>query len=241
MTSPTRSPPSRRRASSPSTTPLPPGTRRTRRGVRRGSPASSASVEEEESGEAEGSDGSEGSDGAASGERGRTGQRLRGYPRRPRFRRLPCLPSRLGRLSLRPPLFRRLLLLFPPLPPATPDGGPGAVPRLPVGSGFEPQAPAPVPPSAGPAGLPNLPNLQAPPVTPPVDEPSGEVEEDEEDSGDIESGATMRISAVAVKREVSERAAASDEVAADADADRPTRRRRSGFRRELRRSLRCGR
>ncbi|MGY0070081.1 SCO5717 family growth-regulating ATPase [Streptomyces sp. QTS137] len=85
-------------------------------------------------------------------------------------------------------------------PPAPPSGGPGAVPRLPVDSGFEPtpgpsSAPTPDPGPVSPAALPE----------PPVggsDRDSG--------SGDLESGATIRFSAAALKQEIQDREAGAE-------------------------------
>ncbi|WP_217140159.1 SCO5717 family growth-regulating ATPase [Streptomyces sp. AC627_RSS907] len=117
----------------------------------------------------------------------------------------------------------------PPPPPASftppPNGGPAGVPRLPVGSGFEPQQPqgkteheseAPAADPASPTALPAFPaggfQLQAP--APPA------AREPEPDNGDLESGATMRFSAVALKREIAEHAAA-DEPGPDERPDPP--------------------
>ncbi|MFH9733501.1 SCO5717 family growth-regulating ATPase [Streptomyces sp. NPDC017260] len=111
-----------------------------------------------------------------------------------------------------------------PFTPSTPSAG---VPRLPVGSGFEPQqtqgrpeaesepesqglpepdAPAPAADPVPPAAAPSFPaggfQLQAP-APPPAQEP-------EPDNGDLESGATMRFSSAALKREIAERTAADD-------------------------------
>ncbi len=137
-------------------------------------------------------------------------------------------------------------------PPAPPSAGPAGVPRLPVGSGFEPQpqpsAPQPPTPAepeaepepqvrapepeadaatASPTALPAFPaggfQLQAP-APPPAEEPEAVVEpssaaepEPEPDTGglgngDLESGATMRFSSAALKREIAERAAAEDGI-----------------------------
>ncbi|MDG9720088.1 SCO5717 family growth-regulating ATPase [Streptomyces sp. DH24] len=80
----------------------------------------------------------------------------------------------------------------PYAPPPPPVGGPVAVPGLPVGSGFEPQAP--VRPGFEGAGAPGAPGTSATAAS-------------ESGSGDLESGATMRFSAGALKREIAERAA----------------------------------
>ncbi|MBL3670481.1 AAA family ATPase [Streptomyces sp. M2CJ-2] len=74
-------------------------------------------------------------------------------------------------------------------PPAPPSGGPVAVPRLPVGSGFEPQQP-PQGDERGEAPVPT------PPSAPEPEPGSG--------NGDLESGATIRFSPAALKREIRE-------------------------------------
>ncbi|MFC7880273.1 SCO5717 family growth-regulating ATPase [Streptomyces sp. NPDC057376] len=76
--------------------------------------------------------------------------------------------------------------------PAADPASPTAVPAFPAG-GFQLQAPAP----------------------PPAEEPGPE---EEPGNGDLESGATMRFSAAALKREITERAAAED---AGQDEERP--------------------
>ncbi|MFF3895742.1 SCO5717 family growth-regulating ATPase [Streptomyces sp. NPDC001812] len=86
-------------------------------------------------------------------------------------------------------------------PPAPPSEGPVGVPRLPAGSGFEPQQPsegnergeAPVP---------------APPSVPEPEPDSG--------NGDLESGATIRFSPAALKREIPE---PESETAPEAEAE----------------------
>ncbi|MFE9925940.1 SCO5717 family growth-regulating ATPase [Streptomyces sp. NPDC005774] len=102
-------------------------------------------------------------------------------------------------------------------PPAPPSGGPGAVPRLPMGSGFEPEpqsAPMPEPGSVvPPAAVPDLPVSG-------FGRDSG--------SGDLESGATLRFSAAALKQEIQNREAeaeteAETEAAPEADAEPETR------------------
>ncbi|MEU8642499.1 SCO5717 family growth-regulating ATPase [Streptomyces sp. NPDC048674] len=97
----------------------------------------------------------------------------------------------------------------PPVPDAV---GPAAVPNLPVG-GFEPQWAPPAPPLA-PA--PASPPAPAVPVAGPDNTPS-DAASDEADSasGDLESGATMRFSAAAVKREIAERTGAEVAEAED--------------------------
>ncbi|WP_435800094.1 MinD/ParA family ATP-binding protein [Streptomyces mutabilis] len=80
--------------------------------------------------------------------------------------------------------------------PAADPASPTAVPAFPAG-GFQLQAPAP----------------------PPAEEPQAEPEpEAEPGNGDLESGATMRFSSAALKREIAERAAADD---AGQDDERP--------------------
>lgn len=92
----------------------------------------------------------------------------------------------------------------PPVPSAPPSTGSTAVPGLPVGSGFEPQQPQA---KAEPRPEPE-PEVQQPAPSPSRVEP-------ETDNGDLESGATMRFSAAALKREFAELAAA-DEARQDA-------------------------
>ncbi|MFF6815897.1 SCO5717 family growth-regulating ATPase [Streptomyces sp. NPDC012403] len=83
-------------------------------------------------------------------------------------------------------------------PPAPPSGEPVAVPRLPVGSGFEPQRPeAEKEPAESGAAF--------PPAVP--DSPVGGFQAD---NGDLESGATIRFSAAALKREIAEREAGAE-------------------------------
>ncbi|MEV6618037.1 SCO5717 family growth-regulating ATPase [Streptomyces sp. NPDC051051] len=82
----------------------------------------------------------------------------------------------------------------PPVASSAPVGEPVAVPRLPAEAGFEPQQPPPEAPAAG--------------------------EEDGSGNGDLESGATMRFSAVALKRQLAERAeTAHPTVGSTAGAD----------------------
>ncbi|MGC9381959.1 SCO5717 family growth-regulating ATPase [Streptomyces sp. MH13] len=118
----------------------------------------------------------------------------------------------------------------PPPPPPGPGAPftsstpPAGVPRLPVGSGFEPQQ-AQGQPEAGPEPVPQVrfdpeaagdavsaADVPAPadtgfPLQAPAPPPS---EQPEPDNGDLESGATMRFSSAALKREIAERAAADD-------------------------------
>ncbi|MCP3770361.1 SCO5717 family growth-regulating ATPase [Streptomyces sp. MAR25Y5] len=77
-------------------------------------------------------------------------------------------------------------------PPAPPTGEPGVVPRLPVGSGFEPQQSSEGDERGG-ASVPA-------PRSAPAPEP-----EPESGDGDLESGATIRFSRAALKREIQER------------------------------------
>ncbi|MFE7331446.1 SCO5717 family growth-regulating ATPase [Streptomyces sp. NPDC057565] len=98
-------------------------------------------------------------------------------------------------------------------PPPPPNGAPVSAPGLPVGGGFEPDwtpappAPAPAPPVA-PVG-------QTPPVasaaasSPAPTEGAGSGAPDPFGGGDVESGATMRFSPAALKREIAEREAAA--------------------------------
>ncbi|WP_328667702.1 SCO5717 family growth-regulating ATPase [Streptomyces sp. NBC_00322] len=117
-------------------------------------------------------------------------------------------------------------------PPPPPNGAPVAVPGLPAGSGFEPNwaqtptpppaqvpAPAPAPSPApaqqapAPAPAPVLPVQQTPPAAPapaPVAEAAPEPAPQPFGGGDLESGATMRFSPAALKREMEERAAAKE-------------------------------
>ncbi|MFJ9373891.1 SCO5717 family growth-regulating ATPase [Streptomyces sp. NPDC101455] len=103
---------------------------------------------------------------------------------------------------------------MPPPPPAPPVGPTFPVPVPPDNSGFQPGgAPAAaVPP---PVGQPAAPQ---PPAVPPEEDP---------ESGDIASGATMRISSTALKREVAERGGAGADAATaqaapeQADAETP--------------------
>ncbi|WP_406302725.1 SCO5717 family growth-regulating ATPase [Streptomyces sp. NBC_00885] len=124
-------------------------------------------------------------------------------------------------------------------PPPPPNGAPVAVPGLPAGSGFEPnwaptptpppaQVPAPAPaPSPAPAPAPvqqapapapaPVPVQQTPPTAPapaPVAEAAPEPAPQPFGGGDLESGATMRFSPAALKREMEERAAAKQAEAA---------------------------
>ncbi|GGV86596.1 hypothetical protein GCM10010294_67400 [Streptomyces griseoloalbus] len=104
-----------------------------------------------------------------------------------------------------------------------------AVPRLPVGSGFEPQRPEPEGEekrsesgAASPAAVPNIPvgGFQSPWSAP----TAGRNQEEQADNGDLESGATMRFSAAALKREFAERETDTEaETAADAEAEAEAR------------------
>ncbi|MEU6883546.1 SCO5717 family growth-regulating ATPase [Streptomyces sp. NPDC046712] len=92
-----------------------------------------------------------------------------------------------------------------------PTGAPVAVPGLPAGSGFEPNW-APQTPQTPPAPAPAMPApAPAAPAVPAVPADGGSF-----GGGDLESGATMRFSPAALKREmaeISERAAAAAETA----------------------------
>lgn len=98
----------------------------------------------------------------------------------------------------------------PPVPQA---GGPGPVPGLPMSSGFEPQPPQP--PQQPQAPQPETPAQAWAPPAPPAP-PANTPAEPEPDNGDLESGATMRFSAVALKREM---AAIAEHAAASKDDD----------------------
>jgi MinD-like ATPase involved in chromosome partitioning or flagellar assembly len=131
-------------------------------------------------------------------------------------------------------------------PPPPPNGAPVAVPGLPTDSGFEPnwapappppaqvQAPAPTPapshipapaPAPAPVQTPHAPApVQTPPAAPvpaPVAEAAAEPAPQPFGGGDVESGATMRFSPAALKREMEDRAAAkeADESTAEASGD----------------------
>ncbi|MGW3115108.1 SCO5717 family growth-regulating ATPase [Streptomyces sp. NPDC001091] len=131
----------------------------------------------------------------------------------------------------------------PPFPSAPPAPGTPFTPPAPAGGPGTPYAP-PVPsaPSAPPAQqagspgpVPQLPNgfeAQRPDAAP---APSAPAPEPEPENGDLESGATMRFSAAALKREIAEREAAETDAgtggedaetapsadAAETDDDRP--------------------
>ncbi|WP_405998159.1 SCO5717 family growth-regulating ATPase [Streptomyces sp. NBC_00829] len=132
-------------------------------------------------------------------------------------------------------------------PPPPPNGAPVAVPGLPVGSGFEPNwapvpapAPAPAPPvqqTPPPVPTPSptpapAPVQQTPPAAPapaPVPAPAPPVTEAAAGpapqpfgGGEVESGATMRFSPAALKREMEERAAAEKADATDVPATAST-------------------
>ncbi|MFI6062686.1 SCO5717 family growth-regulating ATPase [Streptomyces sp. NPDC051286] len=97
-------------------------------------------------------------------------------------------------------------------PPPPPHGAPVSAPGLPAGGGFEPDwtpappAPAPVPPVA-PVGQTPLVASAAP--SPAPAEGAGNGAPDPFGGGDVESGATMRFSPAALKREIAEREAAA--------------------------------
>ncbi|GAA3480593.1 SCO5717 family growth-regulating ATPase [Streptomyces yanii] len=107
-------------------------------------------------------------------------------------------------------------------PPPPPNGAPVSAPGLPAGGGFEPDwtpappAPAPAPPAAPVAPVaPVGPVGQTPPVasaaasSPAPAEGVGNGAPDPFGGGDVESGATMRFSPAALKREIAEREAAA--------------------------------
>ncbi|WP_329160427.1 SCO5717 family growth-regulating ATPase [Streptomyces sp. NBC_01717] len=102
-------------------------------------------------------------------------------------------------------------------PPPPPNGAPVSVPGLPAGGGFEPTW-APTPPAPAPPVAPVEPT---PPAAAAVADPSSPAPGAGEASGapapfgggDLESGATMRFSPAALKREIAEREAAAAEAA----------------------------
>ncbi|MFD7750550.1 SCO5717 family growth-regulating ATPase [Streptomyces sp. NPDC059757] len=103
-------------------------------------------------------------------------------------------------------------------PPPPPNGAPVSVPGLPAGGGFEPTW-APTPPAPAPPVAPVEPT---PPVAAAAADSStssapgaGEVSGAPAPfgGGDLESGATMRFSPAALKREIAEREAAAAEAA----------------------------
>ncbi|MGV9789987.1 SCO5717 family growth-regulating ATPase [Streptomyces sp. NPDC003435] len=106
----------------------------------------------------------------------------------------------------------------PPFPTAPPAPGAPFTPPPPVGGPATPYAPpAPPAPSVGnPAPVPQLPTgfeaqrAEGAPAAAPEPEP---------ENGDLESGATMRFSAAALKREIAEREAAEDGTADSGDED----------------------
>ncbi|WP_328906169.1 SCO5717 family growth-regulating ATPase [Streptomyces sp. NBC_00234] len=110
-------------------------------------------------------------------------------------------------------------------PPPPPNGAPVSVPGLPAGGGYEPNwAPrsepaAPASPAASAAA--DEPS-SAPGPSVPSAEPAGSgAAPDPFGGGDVESGATMRFSPAALKREIAEREAAAGAEAAIA-ASEPT-------------------
>ncbi|MYU36645.1 AAA family ATPase [Streptomyces sp. SID8358] len=127
----------------------------------------------------------------------------------------------------------------PLAPPPPPQGPPLAVPGLPAGGGFQPgwspSAPeasepsTPEPPAVPPtAATPATPPASPGPVTPAA-AAGGPDGADAEQSpagpfggGDVESGATMRFSPAALKREIAEREAASAAGAPGSAPQEPT-------------------
>ncbi|WP_392751040.1 SCO5717 family growth-regulating ATPase [Streptomyces sp. LN590] len=102
-------------------------------------------------------------------------------------------------------------------PPPPPNGAPVSVPGLPAGGGFEPTW-APTPPAPAPPVAPVEPTPPAaaaaadsPSPAPGAGEASGAPAPF--GGGDLESGATMRFSPAALKREIAEREAAAAEAA----------------------------
>ncbi|MGW1552309.1 SCO5717 family growth-regulating ATPase [Streptomyces sp. NPDC002346] len=98
-------------------------------------------------------------------------------------------------------------------PPPPPHGAPVSAPGLPAGGGFEPDwtpappAPAPAPPVAPVGQMPPVASAAASSPTPA--EGAGNGAPDPFGGGDVESGATMRFSPAALKREIAEREAAA--------------------------------
>ncbi|WP_069170389.1 SCO5717 family growth-regulating ATPase [Streptomyces griseus] len=128
------------------------------------------------------------------------------------------------------------------LAPPPPQGAPLALPGLPAGGGFEPNWPPSVPPAAASPAPPSQPSPSstspsaptAPSSEPgPVPAaaapgPSGQAEPeagagpDAFGGGDLESGATMRFSPAALKREIAQREAADAAGSASAPAEAHT-------------------
>ncbi|MET8329381.1 SCO5717 family growth-regulating ATPase [Streptomyces sp. NPDC005181] len=114
-------------------------------------------------------------------------------------------------------------------PPPPPNGAPVSVPGLPAGGGFEPTW-TPAPPAPAPAPAPAPPAAPVEPTPPAAaaaaDSSSSPAHGAGEASGapdpfgggDVESGATMRFSPAALKREIAEREAAASDAAAAATA-----------------------
>ncbi|MDX3855720.1 SCO5717 family growth-regulating ATPase [Streptomyces sp. AK02-01A] len=102
--------------------------------------------------------------------------------------------------------------------PPPPDGAPVAVPGLPAGSGFEPNwapgQPSPqteaAPPAPRPASDTDPASAPTPDEAPPVAGAAGAGSGEPFGGGDLESGATMRFSPVALRREIAEHEAAKD-------------------------------
>ncbi|MFF0381969.1 SCO5717 family growth-regulating ATPase [Streptomyces sp. NPDC004286] len=103
----------------------------------------------------------------------------------------------------------------PPFPTAPPAPGAPFTPPPPAGGPGAPYAP-PAPPVGSAAPVPQLPTgfeaqqAEGTPATAPEPEP---------ENGDLESGATMRFSAAALKREIAEREAAENGTADSGDED----------------------
>ncbi|MET9587249.1 SCO5717 family growth-regulating ATPase [Streptomyces sp. NPDC006539] len=105
-------------------------------------------------------------------------------------------------------------------PPPPPNGAPVSVPGLPAGGGFEPTwaptPPAPAPPLAPVEPTPPAAAADSSSPAPGAGEASGAPAPF--GGGDLESGATMRFSPAALKREIAEREAAAAEAAEAATA-----------------------
>ncbi|WP_416959947.1 SCO5717 family growth-regulating ATPase, partial [Streptomyces sp. Agncl-13] len=97
-------------------------------------------------------------------------------------------------------------------PPPTPASGTAMPP--PVGPAF----PVPAPPDSSGFQAGWAPSAAAPP---PAVQPPAVPAEEEPENGDLESGATMRISSAALKREIAERSAGAEITSAQGDAETP--------------------
>ncbi|MFF7969194.1 SCO5717 family growth-regulating ATPase [Streptomyces sp. NPDC007903] len=100
-----------------------------------------------------------------------------------------------------------------PFTPPPPAGGPGAP--------YAPPAPSapPAPPVGSPVPVPQLPTGFEAQRAEDASAPAPEPEPENPENGDLESGATMRFSAAALKREIAEREAAEDGTTGTGDED----------------------